>query len=332
MFDSFVSLGYCCGTASSMSQYGLRSFSGPFDWLVASNFRWILHYMETDFTDYIRRDQLESHMGFEKKFIDKVSGFIFLHEQEDYRNQYELLKEKYDRRIQKFLRASCKGACFLRYVVGREELDYIKNNAEYVRRVIGRHNRQNEIVLLVKKGVQIPEGMPFKVFQATGELSTKTKYAMRAWFDGMTEFLEYCGRNYPGNELMKNLIFDKEGEQQESRRMDRRYQTLAAMSVHDFSQTELPPELMIYGTGKLGQVLYDRLRHYTKIKCFVDRSRGGTKLGDIPIYSIDDLDRRTNGFMIVSTTYDFESIRETIHKRCKEIQVISLDQIIEKKG
>lgn len=33
MFDSFISLGFFCGTAASMSGHGLRSFSGPFDWI-----------------------------------------------------------------------------------------------------------------------------------------------------------------------------------------------------------------------------------------------------------------------------------------------------------
>lgn len=32
LFDNCISLGWFCGIASSMSQLGLRSVSGPFDW------------------------------------------------------------------------------------------------------------------------------------------------------------------------------------------------------------------------------------------------------------------------------------------------------------
>lgn len=332
MFDAFISLGPNCGVAASMSKYGLRAFSGPFDWLVTKNFQWVLHFMETDFSDFIRCDQLESYKGYAKKFRDKTSGFIFLHEQEDYKDQYKLLKEKYDRRIQRFLLASCKGTCFLRYVNRWDELDFIKNNAEYVRHVISRYNRQNEMVLLVKKGIQVPEDMPFRVFQTVGELTTETRYAMRTWFDGMTEFLEYCGRNYPKDKLIKNSMFDKETEEREFQRMERRYRTLAAVSLYDFSKIVLPPEIMIYGAGKIGQILYEKLKQYTKVKCFVDRDKDCTELKDISICSITDLDPETNAYIIVSTTYDFESIRENIQKRCKDIKVVFLDQLIETKS
>lgn len=335
MFNAFISLGQSCKTASSMSKYGLRAFSGPFDWLISDDFQWVLRFIETDFSDFIRCDQLESYMGHPKRFKDKASGFIFLHEREDYRNQYELLKEKYNRRIQRFLRASCEGACFLRYVNRQDELDYIKNNAEYVRHVIGRHNQQNEIVLLVERGIQIPENMPFRTFQAVIEPNSR-RYALRAslraGFDGMIEFLEYCGRNYPGDKLIKNLMFDGKAEEQESQRINGRYRTALAMSCYDFSQVALPPEIMIYGAGKLGQTLYEKIRQYTKVKCFVDRSKGDTKFKDIPIYSITALDPEINAFMIVSTTYDFESIRENIQKRCKEIKVVSLDKLMEMEG
>lgn len=36
-FSNFVSLGYICPVAASMSKYGLRSWSGPFDWLITKD-------------------------------------------------------------------------------------------------------------------------------------------------------------------------------------------------------------------------------------------------------------------------------------------------------
>lgn len=61
------------------------------------------------------------------------------------------------------------------------------------------------------------------------------------------------------------------------------------------------------------------------LKCFVDRSKGSSRVKDVPIYFNTDLNPETKAVMIVSTTYEFESIRERIHKRCKDIQVIPLD-------
>ena len=44
MFSNFVSLGEACKVAASMSKYGLRSFSGPFDWVITRRFDMVLHY------------------------------------------------------------------------------------------------------------------------------------------------------------------------------------------------------------------------------------------------------------------------------------------------
>lgn len=51
MFENFISLGWFCGTAASMSKYGLRSWFGPFDWYF-SNFPGVLSCMENDFIDF----------------------------------------------------------------------------------------------------------------------------------------------------------------------------------------------------------------------------------------------------------------------------------------
>lgn len=39
-----ISLGWYCGTASSCSRLGLRSFSGPFDWIL-SDFEYVITKM-----------------------------------------------------------------------------------------------------------------------------------------------------------------------------------------------------------------------------------------------------------------------------------------------
>lgn len=55
-FEQFISLGLHCFTAASMSKYGLRSSSGPFDWLITADFGWVLRYMETDFSGFWIRE------------------------------------------------------------------------------------------------------------------------------------------------------------------------------------------------------------------------------------------------------------------------------------
>lgn len=76
-----------------MSKYGLRSFSGVFDWLV-SDFVWVLHYIETDFSDFLLQENLERYDAHSLHFRDKQSGFLFIHDKEDFIKEYDKLKDK----------------------------------------------------------------------------------------------------------------------------------------------------------------------------------------------------------------------------------------------
>lgn len=126
MFSNFISLGSACLTASSMSKYGLRSSSGPFDWLVTDSLQWVLHYMENDFEDFLLKDNLERMAEYPKAFRDKTSGFVFHHDYEyPFEVKYDELKERYQRRIDRFMKATEKPTCFLRLVINSDEIEYI---------------------------------------------------------------------------------------------------------------------------------------------------------------------------------------------------------------
>mgnify|MGYP001034593345 CR=1 FL=1 len=60
MFSNFVSLGSGCLVAASMSTYGLRSWSGPFDWIRTDRFDVVLQYIENGFKDFLEKGKLES--------------------------------------------------------------------------------------------------------------------------------------------------------------------------------------------------------------------------------------------------------------------------------
>jgi hypothetical protein len=52
MFSNFISLRCFCGTAASMSKYGLRELSEPFDWCF-SELEGVLHMINTDFEQFL---------------------------------------------------------------------------------------------------------------------------------------------------------------------------------------------------------------------------------------------------------------------------------------
>lgn len=328
MFDSFISLGYSCHTSASMAKYGLRAFSGPFDWLITENFPEVLHFLETDFADFLQQNRMIPYSKRPKEFQDQKSGFVFLHEEKDYRSGFEDLEKKYARRIQKFIQTSHQKTCFLRSVAEQRELDYVKEHATYVRQVVQKNNLKNEIVFLTRKGLRIPGNFPFHSYQIEGVFDGSQRYLLRGWFDENPEFVEFCVQNYSKNALVKNLIFDAKEEFREQQNVEKRFQTIFALCDHDFSRDKLPPEVIIYGAGRIGKELYKKIKPFTKVRCFVDRNEYGLEFQGIPICALDDRIFDEKAVMIVSTTYDFEKIEASVRKRCKDVDVISLDTLI----
>jgi len=209
MFESFISLGSSCTVAAAMGRAGLRSFSGPFDWLVSHTFSSVLHFMETDFCDFLCPENLTRLPGNPCWFTDLSSGINFLHDRENFQTEYAALKRKYDRRIKHFTEASRKKACFLRAVIHAKELDFIRSNADCVRGIICRGHPGNELILLFPKDLPVPEDLPFLCFQMKEEYENIPYLQMRRWFDGATDFLSFCAAHYDPQMRTRNISIDR---------------------------------------------------------------------------------------------------------------------------
>ena len=96
MFENFVSLGPACPTASSMAKYGLRSWSGVFDWLITPELKNVLYFIESDFENFLKADNLEILPYNSTIFKDKKYNITFMHDKEyPLFTKYENLLEKY---------------------------------------------------------------------------------------------------------------------------------------------------------------------------------------------------------------------------------------------
>lgn len=71
--------------------------------------------------------------------------------------------------------------------------------------------------------------------------------------------------------------------------------------------------------------------HHRQVKCFVSRSKCGERQG-IPVYTLNCLEQGEKAPMIVSTTYDFESIKKKVQGKFQGIEVISVDDIMTLEG
>ena len=111
-YDAVVSIGQWCATAICMKKLGLRSASGPFDWLFGGGER-VESYvglMLSGFSGFFLRDNLrkvrEDPAEGAEVYVDVVQGWEFRH---DFRmgvrfeENYAKSRARFDRRINRFL-------------------------------------------------------------------------------------------------------------------------------------------------------------------------------------------------------------------------------------
>lgn len=326
MFDYFISLGSHCPIAASMGKYGLRSFSAPFDWLITLDFKWVLHYIETDFTDFLLQRNLERYDEYPNHFRDKQSGFRFLHEVENFESAYGELKDKYNRRIRRFLEKTKSKTCYLRSLRTIQDYEYIVQNTEYIERVIKRNNSDSEIVFLCNNNVVGSSSFPFRYYNMPRLWRLDSQIALRLYFDRADEFLTFCGENYSGANLIKNLSVDFKKDY--ASLTERRYKTLTTLLSHDFSGDIKSNKTIIYGAGMMGKELYKKIKDFTTVIYFIEKSTKEKDFEGIPIIQVEQVKYEEGVKVIVSAAYDFQNIKEGMTGKFQSEDIISLDDIL----
>lgn len=333
IFEHFVSLGHSCPVAASMGKYGLRGWSGVFDWLnTGSSFAMLLHYMENDFADFLIKDNLEEFLDNPMCFVDKANGFHFVHDGYLFEKEYDKLKEKYNYKIRKFIIETSKPTCFLRYIRDEEEIDYIKEKADYIRSVITKNNAENEIWFLVSEDKKM-DGFPFECYKIKATYSGETREKLRGLFDQNIEFLQKCASSINSENLVKNLHFDYEKEDRYNQYI-KRYQLALQMHWTDWTSLVLPKVLRIFGGGNIGRVFLKNVRNRCEVESFVDNDIGkqGTYIDGIIVKALAKTDFSKKIPIVVTATYDFERTCEDIKKYDKDAIVLSLDEVLENRA
>jgi len=146
-----ISLGYFCSTALELKRYGLRDHSYPFDWNI-SPIRSALAMVESGFDGFLQLDRLSPEAGYVR---DTGTDILVYNEFDPARSigeQYEAVREKYERRIARFRRAISEPTLFVRYIdsEGRslEEFTYLDENMAAVLAVLRRTNPLNDLLLV----------------------------------------------------------------------------------------------------------------------------------------------------------------------------------------
>lgn len=162
-YTNYVSLGYFCSIAQDLEKLGLRNFSSPFDWGLSS-FSNVIAAIDNKFDNFMDYQNLLQSIVHRNHYCDKKYNFYFFHDFDAYKSldkQYQSVKEKYYRRINRFLKKIESPTLFIRYISTEElddsgksvELEWIEQNYQYIINVLKRYNPDNNIIYIGDESV-----------------------------------------------------------------------------------------------------------------------------------------------------------------------------------
>lgn len=153
-----------------------------------------------------------------------------------------------------------------------------------------------------------------------------SQIALRLYFDRADEFLTFCGENYSGANLIKNLSVDFKKDY--ASLTERRYKTLTTLLSHDFSGDIKSNKTIIYGAGMMGKELYKKIKDFTTVIYFIEKSTKEKDFEGIPIIQVEQVKYEEGVKVIVSAAYDFQNIKEGLTGKFQSEDIISLDDIL----
>ena len=114
-YDCIFSLGEACFIAIALKKNGLRTFFGPFDWMYGSNFKTRCDILISKFDNYFNKEDLEFKEYREaNKMVTYRNTRTDIYYNHDFYSdlpfdyEYDIVKEKYERRINRLLKIISK--------------------------------------------------------------------------------------------------------------------------------------------------------------------------------------------------------------------------------
>lgn len=327
MFDQCVSLGYACGTAAAMSKNGLRSFSGPFDWMF-SDLHSVIEQIDNEFIDFMKKENLEIVDDHPKAFRDKKWGFFCNHDiivKENFEIEYAAIYAKYNRRADRFLENIKKPTCFFRMVRSEEEIGYIVDHVRYIEGVLKRYNPKNSIVYILLDGMS-PLPNDLKHFRVPIRQDVIGNfYEMRTMFDQAEGgLLQFCKTLLSTEQIDLNIEYDlqKNGHRTLAGEVD--YYVRNDIDGIDIKLLNMlgsrdDEAFYIWGGGRYGVRLYRYLiKRGVRIKAIIDNWIINGLSDDISFISPNDIEYGSTIFIAIADEISNFEIKEQIkEKKCK---------------
>ena len=207
-FDLICSIGEDCACSMYLRKFNLQNGSYPFDWLTKSNFDTRINLIINDFKDFCNKEDFEKLEKPKNAIVDlkcdyyenKYTDFYFYHDFDanlDFDDVYEIVKKRYERRINRFYKHINNSKNILFVFWGRT--DFIDNEKlkVYHQQLNNKFQNQNIYLLILEN---TPNQNNF-IYDNISENILKIKYNMTSY--DINKPQNACARNV----LLNDKIF-----------------------------------------------------------------------------------------------------------------------------
>lgn len=181
------------------------------------------------------------------------------------------------RRIKRFYNNIKNKTCFIRAVANQNEITYIIENLEYINYVIKKENPSNEIVYLLEDSISVSSfSEHYYRIKNVNIIKYKNVDDLRNLFDTSYEFIDFCKSNFDESLRYHNLVYYLQNRlkrmENEWDMLTSNYQLLSNLESADFQTINLPNNVIIYGAGNIGRILYNKIKCKCSVKYFIDEN------------------------------------------------------------
>jgi hypothetical protein len=320
-----------------MGRYGLRSFSGPFDWYFTHDFASVIDCIRTDFREFLVKENLQVVADKPQEFIDGHYKMHFNHDvKEDFETEFPAIREKYMRRVDRLRdQLKTRTICFLRAVTSQREIEYIEKNRDRIERTLKFANKKNGSLFLVPSYLQVPVDFPayerIDIYGYDGNSRT----ALRSLMDSNEPMIQRLQRSIPKETHLENLVFDMKNESKipdavSRRSMERGFmekfgkqvketreayqkfeQAVLLLNTH-YDRVPWTKNVALYGFGERSRAVFRKIRDLTHVSCFIDMTPPQDTWEGTPILRPQDYVSTGDETIIVFPTYAWNAIEKTM--------------------
>lgn len=201
-YEHIVSLGYFCGVALELERIGLRDASGPFDWVIAP-WAGVAELLTSGFDDLFEADAFEQDPRTPEHYRNSKYGIAFYHDFDrwiSFDAQLPNVREKYERRIERFYANASDPTLFVRYVRDENEVDELRDTLPAVISLLRELNCDNDVLLVGNDSLD-PHLLNYVFACDEGDV------VARRFLDNSPELAQRLINGFPDERRKKNLAW-----------------------------------------------------------------------------------------------------------------------------